>query len=96
MPKSNAQRQADYRQRHLKDENSGLERVNALVTVHAKRQLERLADCYGVTQRACLERILADAERACLDALPTEAHGAYFDKRLPGALRGNAVTDPVS
>jgi hypothetical protein len=72
MRKSGAQRQAEYRQRHLKDETGTLERLNLLVQVSAKRQLERLAYCDGVTQRAMLEKLLAEAERATLDALSPE------------------------
>jgi hypothetical protein len=44
-----------------------------MVSLQAKRRLERLAACYGVTLRNMLERILADAERAVLDELPAGA-----------------------
>jgi hypothetical protein len=55
MAKSNAQRQSDYRVRHLKDVDGQAERLNLLVNLHAKRALERLAACYAVTQREVLE-----------------------------------------
>ncbi len=45
MTKSNAERQAAYRQRNLKSEDGNSERLNMLVDVHAKRTLERLAAC---------------------------------------------------
>lgn len=61
--RSNAQRQADYRRRHLKDMNGRLERLSLLVDLHAKRALERLASCYGVTQKVMLERLLIQASR---------------------------------
>jgi hypothetical protein len=70
MPRTNAERQAAYRQRHLKEMNGMLERLNMMLSLHAKRQLERLAAGYGVTQRKLLERLLAEAERAALDTLP--------------------------
>ena len=60
--KTNAQRQADYRTRHLKDENAQLERLSLLVDLHAKRALGRLACCYGVPQRALLARLLMRAD----------------------------------
>lgn len=84
MAKTNAQRQAAYRQRHLIAEDGGAERINLLVSLSAKRKLERLAACYGVTQRALLERLLTDAERALLDRLEVEgrAIGDYYDKKL--------------
>jgi hypothetical protein len=86
MPKTNAERQAAYRRRHLKEMNGMLERLNMLLSLHAKRQLERLAACYGVTQRRFLERLLAEAERAALDRLPANAQDDYYEKR-PTPLR---------
>lgn len=47
MAKSNAERQAVYRARHLKDEGGTGERLNLVIDLHAKRALERLAVCYG-------------------------------------------------
>ncbi|MEO8410392.1 MAG: hypothetical protein ABI478_07455 [Propionivibrio sp.] len=67
MAKSNAQRQSGYRHRHLKDENGEAQRLNLLLSVHAKRALERLAVCYAVTQREVLESLLRDAESAAID-----------------------------
>jgi integrase/recombinase XerD len=37
-----------------------------VIDLHAKRALERIAACYGVTQRAMLERLLVQAEEAAL------------------------------
>src|SRR3712207_2935692 len=51
MSKSNAERQAEYRRRHLHDPEGKLERINVLVSLQAKRQLERLASYYGATKR---------------------------------------------
>ncbi len=82
MSKSNAERQAEYRRKHLHDLEGKLERINALVSLQAKRQLERLASYYGVTKREVLERALAEAERAALDELSADKHGAYYDKQL--------------
>jgi hypothetical protein len=83
--RSNAQRQADYRARHLKEENSQRERLSLLVDLHAKRALERLASCYGVTQRAMLERLLMQADREAQQQAAeycTDGHADYFDKRI--------------
>jgi coenzyme F420-reducing hydrogenase alpha subunit len=83
--RSNAQRQADYRARHLKDENSQLERLSLLVDLHAKRALERLACCYGVTQRAMLERLVMQADRVTQQQAQeqsTDGQAGYFDKRI--------------
>ena len=60
------------------------ERLNVVIDLHAKRALERLASCYGVTQREILERILQDAERSALDDAARFANGQndYYDKKL--------------
>lgn len=83
--RSNAQRQADYRARHLKDENAQLERLSLLVELHVKRALERLASCYGVTQRAMLEWLVVQAnwvaQQQAAENLP-DGHADYFDKRI--------------
>lgn len=92
MTKSNAERQAAYRVRHLKDENGKGERLNLVIDTHAKRSLERLAACYGVTQRAMLERILAETERTALHQVAEIPNGQtdYYDGRLK--LRSDEVT----
>lgn len=81
MAKSNAEIQAAYRQRHLKDEAGKCERINTLVSVHAKRALERLATHYGVTQREALERLLAKAEKAVANKLDGQQQTDYYEKR---------------
>lgn len=92
MTMSNAQRQAAYRARHLHDEAAGGERLNVVLDASAKRTLERLAACYGVTQRALLQGRLANAQYEALDqiyARPELSRGAhqYYDKQLPVTLK---------
>jgi len=91
--KSNAQRQADYRARHLKDENAQLVRLSLLVDLHAKRALERLACGYGVTQRAMLEGVLMQADQLTQEQAAQQSpdgQAAYFDKQI--SLLWHAVT----
>jgi hypothetical protein len=52
-----------------------------IVELQAKRRLERLASWQGVTHRIVLERLLAQAERTIVDALPTEEQSRYYDKQ---------------
>ena len=92
--KRNAQRQADYRARHLKDVNGKLDRVSVLVDFHAKRALERLACCYGVTQRAMLEHLVIQANYVAqreAQAQSPNGQAEYFDGQirlpLPGVTR---------
>jgi hypothetical protein len=75
MAQTNAQRQAAYRARHLKDADGLGERLNTLINAASKQSLERLATLHGMTQRAVLEKLISDAERAVLD---TMAPGDYF------------------
>jgi hypothetical protein len=72
----NRRRQAEFRQRHLKDDGASRERLNMLISFQAKRRLERLAFYSGVTQRAMLERLLAEADRALIKTLPGASWGA--------------------
>ena len=72
---TNAERQAAYRARHLKDVDGQGERMNLIVGAQAKRALERLAACYGVTQRGMIEKLLIDAERAAIDAVAAVENG---------------------
>ncbi|MCM8595335.1 hypothetical protein [Accumulibacter sp.] len=89
MAKSNAQRQSAYRQRHLNDENGQAQRLNLVLSAHAKRALERLAACYAVTQRELLECLLRDAESAAIDRARGVPDGQtqYYDGHLRLALK---------
>jgi hypothetical protein len=69
-----------------------LARLNLLISVLAKAQLERLAACYNVTQRSLLEHVLDEAENIAVTTLPGRALNDYYDKR-PTPLRGHA---PIS
>jgi hypothetical protein len=84
MNKSNAQRQAAYRARHLKDDNGKSERLNLVIDLHAKRAIERLAVCYGVTQKEIIERLALGAQRVTLGKAATLPKGPddYYDGRL--------------
>lgn len=84
MATSNAQRQAAYRLKHLKDVDGQGERLNIIIDLHAKKALERLSSCYGVTQRAMIEKLLIDAERQAANAavLTPGGDAAYFASEI--------------
>jgi len=86
---SNAQRQAAFRTRHLKDVDGAGERLNLVVNFNAKRALERLAICYGVTQTAILEHLLVGAEKAQTRQLDAQEFADYHD----GSLRLSLDSD---
>src|SRR3954468_19922964 len=94
MAKSNAERQAAYRQRHLHDpyadHSDYLARLSMMVSTSAKSRLERLAAYYGITQKSALERALDEAEWRFIETLPSKAQDAYYDRQLTasGAASG--------
>lgn len=71
---SNAERQKAYRQRH----QATTERVNTVISVTAKRKLERLARHQGISQKAILEALLEAAERETIEALSAEQERRYY------------------
>ena len=80
----NAKRQAAYRARRKADDSAPTERLNLIIDLHAKRALERLAMCYGVTQKAIVQKLLLDAEHAAIDAATafTNGQAEYYAGRL--------------
>jgi hypothetical protein len=90
MKQSNAQRQRNYRDRHLKqtgEKHEMLERINHMVSFSTKDSLKRLASCYGVTQRAMLERAIEEMENKLLSTLPNTRQNDYYDMKI--TLRSN-------
>ena len=84
MAKTSAQRQAAYRERHLKNESGKGERLNLIINLNAKRAIERLAVCYGVTQKDIIERLALGAQRVTLDKAAILPNGPedYYHGRL--------------
>jgi len=88
-PRNNAQRQTDYRARHLKSEDGQLQRLNLMIDLHAKRTLERLASCYGVTQKSMLESLIRQAQEVALDEaalMSPNGPADYYAGRLRQAM----------
>lgn len=54
MARTNAQRQAEYRERHLLSADGRLDRLNVLVPLGTRIQLRDIADSYGVTMGEAL------------------------------------------
>ena len=83
MARTNAQRQSQYRERHLEDDECNGKRLNLFLDLQAKCALERLAFCYAVTQRAFLEGLLRQAERDAADQASRLPDGLtdYYEKR---------------
>ena len=79
VPSGNATRQAAYRQRHLQDVDGDCARLNAVVSITAKAELDRLARHYGLTRRAMFESLMADAECEVVAGLTSREQRVYFN-----------------
>jgi len=81
MATTSAERQAAYRTRHLKSIEGKGERLNTVIDMHTKKSLERLASCYGVTQKAILEKLIGEAEKQVL-CKAVGRENEYYDGKL--------------
>jgi len=67
VPKNSAQRQANYRKYHLKEEYRNDKRLDLVITSNAKSALDRLASCYCLTKKQLIEQLLFDKETEALN-----------------------------
>jgi len=75
MALSNAEKQATYRARKIKDGDG--ERLQAVISLHAKRGLERLSKHQGITQAAMLERLILEEQQRVTAGMDDDQHRAY-------------------
>ena len=80
MAKSNAERQKAYRAGRARAGDNGELRINTFVSRSAASNLKRLAKHYGVTQRAMLEQLIHDADKAVSGPMDD----AEFERYLSG------------
>lgn len=62
MPKDNATRQAEYRQRQLQDMDGQGVRLNMVISIQVAAGLARLAAKHELTKKAMLEKLVSEAE----------------------------------
>lgn len=85
MARTNAENQAAYKARHLKNEAGTSERLDVLIDQSAKLALKRLAAHYRVSLRVMLQTLIEDKQSALLDTLSGDQQTAFYDsKQLPG------------
>lgn len=77
--KTAAERQAAYRQKHLKDVDGTKARLNVILDHQAKTALARLAKHQNAPQADVLARLILDEERRLIQTLPAEEQNAYYD-----------------
>lgn len=76
MAMTNAEKQASYRQRKIKEGDG--ERLQAVISLHAKLAIERLARHYGITQAAMIERLAMDEQKRVTDTLKSDAYRVFL------------------
>lgn len=79
MGKTSRERQAAYRERHLKTEDAAKSRLNILISDRAMLLLKRLVKHYGTTQVALLEQVLLDEQRRVIADTTGPEVDAYHD-----------------
>ena len=79
MAKTSRERQAAYRERHLKTEDATKSRLNILVSDKAMLALKRLTKHYGTTQADMLEQVLLEEQRRVIAGMSGPEVEAYHD-----------------
>jgi len=80
MAMTNAEKQANYRKRKIK-EGEG-ERLQAIISLHAKLAIQRLAKHYGITQAALIERLVMNEQKRVTDTLEGDAYRVYIGEKV--------------
>ena len=82
MPKTNAERQKQYRAKRLDcgEKKDGEKILNVWISTQAKFALARLSKCYGVTNKEYLENLIikADEEKSKKLDLDSPEWNEYF------------------
>ncbi|MDP2830384.1 MAG: hypothetical protein Q8O37_17495 [Sulfuricellaceae bacterium] len=79
MAMTNAQRQANYREKRLKNDNGTGSRLNLVIDYGAHLALKRLALRYGVTITALVERLAMDEQARLTASMSADEHITYCD-----------------
>ncbi len=81
-PKSNAQRQRDYRLKRRSAGDNGESNLNVWIDNAAKFALERLSIYRGLTERETLEQLIISADQVVLSAFGNiQESYDYLDKK---------------
>jgi hypothetical protein len=84
MVMTNAEKQRAYRDRHL-GFHGEKSRMQLVLSVRARFQLERIARHKGYSVTALVEELAAEVERGIIDRMTLKERQAYFDA---GAVTG--------
>lgn len=77
MAKTGRERQAEYRQRHLRDVEGEKTRLDAIVSDQAMNALKRLSKHHNLTQVALLERVLLEEQQRVTAEMTDQEYEDY-------------------
>jgi hypothetical protein len=80
MAMTNAEKQANYRKRKIKEGDG--ERLQAIISLHAKLAIQRLAKHNGITQAALIERLVMNEQKRVTDTLEGDAYRVYIGETV--------------
>lgn len=80
VPKTNAQRQREYRERARKE----LSRIDMRIDFSANKMLEDMAGCYTVTKKEMLEKLIKKSHESWVKEIGSKAYGEFVDKKNGG------------
>jgi hypothetical protein len=78
MTLSNAERQARYRERHLKSIDGEKVRLSLFVDLYARIRLERIARHQGCTVTSLIEKWAAQTEHRIINRMTPKEEHAYY------------------
>jgi hypothetical protein len=76
---TNAQRQAAFRERHLRGADAPKAMLNVVIPSSAKDTLKRLTRCYRITQDRLLTDLLRDEQESLLPMLSEKQRKRYLE-----------------
>jgi hypothetical protein len=79
MPYSNSERQRRYRARHL-GAGGRRERLQCLILISTKRNLERLAASLGCSITECVEKLINEKAQSVLEDLDDDARRVFLEQ----------------
>ena len=80
MAMSNAEKQASYRKQKIQEGEGS--RLQSVISLHAKLAIQRLAQHYGITQAALIERLVMEEQKRVTDTMDGDAYRKYIGESV--------------
>ena len=76
MALTNAEKQRNHREKRRENFDR---RIQAVVSLHIKKALERMSKHHGITQQAMLERLIDEEDKHIISTMDAVAFKKYVD-----------------